>query len=84
MPDENFTSTISIYDNEGYFNYAMGLNIYTTKLYKTLDAIYLYMNEQEIKNIENITFFRLRIKSLLILYSKQIGIKILTLCFLNK
>ncbi len=59
LPDESFTSTISIYDEEGYFNYAMGLNIYTTKLYKIVDAIYLYMNEQEIKNIENITFLEL-------------------------
>ena len=56
LPEESFTSTISIYDKEGYFNYAMGLNIYTSKLYKIVDAIYLYMNEQEIKNIDNISF----------------------------
>ena len=56
LPEESFTSTISLYDKEGYFNYAMGLNIYTSKLYKIVDAIYLYMSEQEIKNIENISF----------------------------
>ncbi len=28
LPDESFSSTISLFDNEEYFNYAMGLNIY--------------------------------------------------------
>ncbi len=56
LPDENFTSTITLFDEEGYFNYAMGLNIYTSNLYKIIDAIYLYMNESEIKNIKNLEF----------------------------
>ncbi|PLY04292.1 MAG: PD-(D/E)XK nuclease family protein [Arcobacter sp.] len=56
LPEETFASTLSIYDKEAYFNYAMGLNIYTSNLYKIMDAIYLYMNEDEIKNIENLYF----------------------------
>ncbi|QDF27915.1 PD-(D/E)XK nuclease family protein [Halarcobacter anaerophilus] len=56
LPDESFTTTISLFDNEGYFNYAMGLNIYSTNLFKTIDAIYAYMNESEIKNIKNLEF----------------------------
>jgi hypothetical protein len=56
LPDESFTTTISLFDNEGYFNYAMGLNIYSTNLFKTIDAIYAYMNENEIKNIKNLEF----------------------------
>ena len=56
LPEESFASTLSIYDKENYFNYAMGLNIYTTKLYKIVDAIYSYLNENERKNIENISF----------------------------
>lgn len=56
LPDESFTSSISLFDNEGYFNYAMGLNIYTTEIYKVADAIYSYINEEEIKNIKNLEF----------------------------
>lgn len=56
LPDESFTTTISLFDSEGYFNYAMGLNIYSMNLFKTIDAIYAYMNESEIKNIKNLEF----------------------------
>ncbi len=59
LPDESFTSSLSIFDKEGYFNYAMGLNIYTSNLYKVMDAIYLYINEDEIKNIKNLEFINL-------------------------
>ncbi|WP_321468978.1 PD-(D/E)XK nuclease family protein [Halarcobacter sp.] len=56
LPDETFTKSISLFDNEKYFNYAMGLNIYTTSMYKIADAIYNYLNEDEIKNIKNLEF----------------------------
>ena len=56
LPEETFASTLSIYDKEAYFNYAMGLNIYTSTLYKVADGIYSYINEEETKNIENISF----------------------------
>ncbi len=56
LPDESFSSTICLFDKEGYFNYAMGLNIYTSKLYRYIDAIYLYLNDEEVKNIVNLEF----------------------------
>ncbi len=59
LPDESFSSTISLFDNEEYFNYAMGLNIYTTNLYKYIDAIYLYLNDDEIKNRVNLEFIEI-------------------------
>ncbi len=59
LPDESFATSISLFDKEGYFNYAMGLNIYTTSLYKNLDAIYLYMNDSAVKNIKNLEFLNL-------------------------
>jgi len=64
LPDESFSSTISLFDKENYFNYAMGLNIYTTNLYKTIDAINLYINEDEIKNIKNLEFLGLDINEI--------------------
>ncbi|XOB62646.1 PD-(D/E)XK nuclease family protein [Campylobacterota bacterium DY0563] len=56
LPDESFTSSISLFDSEKYFNYAMGLNIYTTNMYRIADAIYNYLNEDELKNIKNLEF----------------------------
>jgi len=60
LPEESFASKISLFDKEGYFNYAMGLNIYTTNLYKMIDSIYLYMNEKDLKNIKNMEFNKLK------------------------
>lgn len=59
LPEETFANNISLFDKEAYFNYAMGINIYTTNLYKTIDAIYLYMSDEEIKNKKNIEFLNL-------------------------
>jgi CRISPR/Cas system-associated exonuclease Cas4 (RecB family) len=59
LPEETFANNISLFDKEAYFNYAMGINIYTTNLYKTIDAIYLYMSDVEIKNIKNLEFLNL-------------------------
>ena len=59
LPDETFVSDLCIFDKESYFNYAMGLNIYTTNLYRLVDAISLYLNEDEIKNSENLKFLEL-------------------------
>ncbi len=61
LPDESFAATISLFDKEGYFNYAMGLNIYTSRLYRVVDAIYAYLNDDELKNIENINYLELQI-----------------------
>lgn len=64
LPDESFAHIIHLFDSEGYFNYAMGLNIYTTKLYRAVDGIYSYLHEQELKNIKNLEFIKCDIKQI--------------------
>ncbi len=59
LPDESFASTIAIFDKEKYFNYAMGLNIYTSKLYRYIDSIYLYLSDDELKNSVNVQFLNI-------------------------
>ena len=71
LPDETFTTSLSLFDNEEYFNYAMGLNIYNSKLYKIADAINGYINEDEIKNIKNIEFLNLDIVQIDLLFKKN-------------
>ena len=62
LPDETFTTNISIFDNEGYFNYAMGLNIYTSNMFRLIDGIFSYINEDELKNLKNLEFLNSDIK----------------------
>jgi RecB family exonuclease len=59
LPDENFASYIQLFDDEKYFNYAMGKSIKNTNLYQIANAIYLYLNEDEVKNIENLNFLQI-------------------------
>ncbi|MGE3300980.1 MAG: PD-(D/E)XK nuclease family protein, partial [Arcobacter sp.] len=59
LPDENFASYIQLFDDEKYFNYAMGKSIKNTNLFQIANAIYLYLNEDEIKNIENLKFLEI-------------------------
>mgnify|MGYP003603223056 FL=1 len=40
LPDESFASYIKLFDNENYFNYAMGNSIVNTNLYQTAYAIF--------------------------------------------
>ena len=49
LPDESFVSYIELFDDENYFNYAMGKSIRNTNLYQIANAIYLYLSESEIK-----------------------------------
>lgn len=62
LPDESFVNTISLFDKEGYFNYAMGLNIYNSNLYKCLDSVYSHINENEIKNLKTLEFFDINLE----------------------
>ena len=64
LPDETFASLVSLFDKEGYFNYAMGLNIYTSRLFKIVDAIYSYLNDDEIKNLENLKHLQVDLKQI--------------------
>ena len=59
LPDESFASVIQLFDNEKYFNYAMGRSIKNYKLYQVAYAINSYLNEDEIKNVKNIEFLQL-------------------------
>lgn len=59
LPDESFASVIQLFDNEKYFNYAMGRSIKNYKLYQVAYAINSYLNEDEIKNSKNIEFLNL-------------------------
>lgn len=59
VPDEQFTQTLQLFDDEAYFNYAMGREIKTSKLFSTVDAIYHYFNENEQKNIDYVNFLNL-------------------------
>jgi len=71
LPDEKFSSMLALFDNENYFNFAMGKDIYNSKLFKTSQAIYEYINDDEIKNIENIKFLNLDIKNIDILFKSK-------------
>ncbi len=61
LPDEKFSKMIKLFDFEGYFNFAMGKDINNSKIYKVLDAIYEYISENEIKNVNNLKFLNLDI-----------------------
>jgi len=62
LPSESFKDLLELFDDEGYFNYAMGKNIYNSKLYKCLNAINLYLNDDEKKNEELLCFLDLDVK----------------------
>ncbi len=59
LPDESFAKLLRLFDNEGYFNYAMGIDIYDTRLYKTLDAINSSLVDDEIKVIKNLEYINI-------------------------
>ena len=59
LPDESFATTLQLFDNEKYFNYAMGKSIKNTNLYQVAYSIYSYLNEDEIRNIESLNFFKI-------------------------
>lgn len=59
LPDESFVSSIELFDDEKYFNYAMGKSIKNKELYQIANAIYLYLNEDEEKNISNLNYLKI-------------------------
>ncbi len=56
LPDENFASLLELFDDEKYFNYAMGKSIDKYNLYQVSLAIYNYLVDDEIKNIKDIEY----------------------------
>jgi len=61
LPSESFKDLLELFDDEQYFNYAMGKNVYNSKLYKSFHAINLYLNEQDKKHLELLNFLELDI-----------------------
>lgn len=59
LPDEKFASILQLFDEEKYFNYAMGKDIKSTASYQVAYAIYNYLNENEIKDLENLHYFKI-------------------------
>ncbi|MCT7561356.1 PD-(D/E)XK nuclease family protein [Aliarcobacter butzleri] len=59
LPDESFVNSIELFDDERYFNYAMGKSIKNKELYQISNAIYLYLSEDEEKNISNISYLKI-------------------------
>jgi len=59
LPDEQFSSYLKLFDNEQYFNFAMGNDIYTSSTYKKANAIAQYFNNDEPKYKENIKFLNI-------------------------
>jgi len=57
LPDEKFAKTLQLFDNEKYFNYAMGLDIFNSSFYKCLNSINNYLNEEEKKSLESLEFY---------------------------
>lgn len=58
IPDENFAKELELFDNEKYFNFAMGKNILNKNLYQKANVIYNFLLEDDIKNIENLEFLK--------------------------
>ena len=59
LPDESFAATLELFDRENYFNFAMGKTILNKNIYQKSNAIYNFILENELKNIENIKFLDL-------------------------
>lgn len=56
VPDESFIEILELFDQEEYFNYAMGKDITTSKLYSKAYALYQYINDFEKKDIDYVNF----------------------------
>lgn len=75
VPDEKFINIIEQFDDEGYFNYAMGKSITNSKIYKLLSSIYNYLNEDERKTKESVEFYNIDMSlldSLKIVWNKSL------------
>ena len=50
IPDINMVDTIDLFNEEKIFNFAMGRSYTNSKIYKKLDAIYLFLKDSSIEN----------------------------------
>ena len=56
VPDESFYEYLKLFDQEKYFNFAMGVGIFEHKFYKKIKTVYDYMINEEPKYEEKIIF----------------------------
>ncbi len=62
LPDESFAQYLEVFDNEKYFNFAMGKSVKNNIYYKKLNALIEYLNDSNIRTKEKLSFFELDIK----------------------
>ncbi|PPK59616.1 inactivated superfamily I helicase [Malaciobacter marinus] len=59
LPDENFANKLRLFDDEKYFNYAMGLDVKNSITYKCLYSLNSYLIEKDMKNLDSLEFFNI-------------------------
>jgi len=57
LPDESFAQYLKLFDNENYFNFAMGNDIKLSSTYIKANAINNYFNKSEPKDEKRLEFF---------------------------
>ena len=55
VPDASFVKYLMLFNDENIFNFAMGLPFVDSYIYKRLEALYLFLSEQNLQN-----FYRLK------------------------
>ncbi len=59
LPDEQFASYLKQFDNEHYFNFAMGYNIKDSTTYQITSSIARYLNDQDSQYFDKLTFINI-------------------------
>ncbi|PHO08817.1 hypothetical protein CPG37_12560 [Malaciobacter canalis] len=59
LPDESFANKLRLFDDEKYFNYAMGLDVKNSITYKCLYSLNSYLIEKDMKNLDSLEFFNI-------------------------
>lgn len=57
LPDEKFHTYLKLFDDENYFNFAMGNDIFDSKVYKIATAINQYLSQNEPQDEYRIEYF---------------------------
>ena len=59
LPDESFHETLSLYNDEKYFNFAMGNNIKTSKIFNTVQTIHKLLTNEDPKDKYKLELFKI-------------------------
>jgi len=62
LPDESFSKTLALFDNEQYFNFAMGNDISQTKIVQNIKTINKLLTNYEPKDKDKLEFFDIDIE----------------------